>query len=676
MKNILSLLFIFNVSILLGQSPGGVSGSEIWCKINKVTPTGSTLQYKDFSTSNKAITTGVGTVLTPSFFNFNYSFTYDNTDYISYLSKLESLKDATVFIVTLPTTPSDPSIKYGLISTNWNVTVPAGSTNEQAFQLSTSTFEKDAISITYPSSSGSRPNGRINTLLWHDFNSEKIVNSYGSNGESNVFVGKAFTGTENFAGEIPEFIVYRKALNDKEKWRVESYLALKYGITLQPQVNYYTSKNQIFWHKENNAIFKNQIFGLGRDSNSSLYQKQSTSVHDASVLKKMIFWTGGLQTDNNLNTAYIEDQSFLTIGDNNAPELPNVTLSNGIKKIDKTWLVEKFGPSTHNLNTNIKYKPNTSIALNANEAFWLVVDKNATNTTLSTFNGSGISYFPVASFDTNGYAVCNNLKWASDTSTFNQFTFGVGPRMLILPTVSPMACDDTQGDVHISIKGGQPTFTINVHGTDNTYNLQLSQPTFDLDLSLNVGSYQVTVTDATGYTQTATFEVSSTPGIELELGPDQLLLTGNTIVLDASTQVTSSNAVYQWYHDDNPIATTPSITVSEGGNYYCIITDSNTNCTVQDDIDIIIVQPLDKGNYSGVYPNPAKATEKFHVLVHLEEIAPVTISIFDVSGKELIVKTLEGDAMYESTFELNISGMYFIKVESSGYSTTHKIIIN
>ena len=48
------LLFFSAISFsIYAQSPGGVSGSEIWCKVNKVTPTGFTFQYKDFSSNNK-----------------------------------------------------------------------------------------------------------------------------------------------------------------------------------------------------------------------------------------------------------------------------------------------------------------------------------------------------------------------------------------------------------------------------------------------------------------------------------------------------------------------------------------------------------------------------------------------------------------------------------------------
>jgi len=90
--------------------------------------------------------------------------------------KLEKLKEATIFIVNLPTPPSDPTLKYALMNTDWNSSIPnvSGSVNEQSFKFSTSTFEKEVLSITYPSGSSVRPNGRINTLLWHNFNTKKI----------------------------------------------------------------------------------------------------------------------------------------------------------------------------------------------------------------------------------------------------------------------------------------------------------------------------------------------------------------------------------------------------------------------------------------------------------------------------------------------------------------------
>ena len=339
-KKITCFITILTFFGTYAQAPGGVAESEMWSRVIKNPLPATTFQYKNFSRNNKAITLGTGATLTPSLFNYNYSFTYNATSYVSYLSKLESMKDATIFIVNLPL----QSGASALMNSDWNAAAAVGSINEQAFSFSTEKVIKNTNTLQYPAVTTGRPNARVNTLIWHSFNSKKIVNSYGSNGESSVFVGKNFTGTPNFTGDIPEFIVYRRALNQTEKLKVESYLALKYGITLHKDQNYISSKGEVYWHKQSNLLFKNRIFGLGRDNNTTLYQRQSTSTHDPS---KLILWTGTLSMDNYINSSFIENNSFLTIGDNSAAEVPVTVLNNGIKKVDRIWLAEKLTLMDH-----------------------------------------------------------------------------------------------------------------------------------------------------------------------------------------------------------------------------------------------------------------------------------------------------------------------------------------
>jgi hypothetical protein len=671
------------------QSPGGVSGCEIW---SKVTPaaTGSTYQYKDFSGKNKAITP-VGS-LTSAFFNYNYSFTYTSSSYVSYLSKLESLKDATLFIVNLPTPPADPATKYGLISTNWSPTItpqPTG-VNEQSFQFSTTNFTRATLSLDYPTITAPRPNGRINTLLWHNFNSKKINNSFGSNGESDIFIGKQFVNASNnalnFVGQIPEFIVYRKALNDKEKWRVESYLALKYGITLQLLVSYFSSRNEEIWKKANNTNFNNRIIGIGRDSNSSLYQRQSTSIHDPA--SSLILTRGNILLTDNYPTTQVSneivDQNFILMGDNNGVQTINLTdptdVINGIHFMKRRWLVQKNGSYAHLLSTSLRYKPNPAITLANNEAFWLLVDRDATNTTVSNFSGTNVDYYPITTFPSN-YAEFKNLNWGNDNQTFNQFTFGVGPRMIVQALPQAMLCNAVSAPVVFNILGGSPSFTVVITGTTTTgssfNNTSLPSSNHNFTYNIPTGHYQIFVTDSTGFTASKAFEVSATPGIALNLGPDINLIQGQQISLNPGLNVTATNVNYKWYRNGTLIANTSLggglIVVGMAGTYKCVITNLNNGCTIEDTVVVTIVQVVTKAS-SLVTPNPS--TGLFKVMVVLPEVSEVSFTLYDVSGKLLSTKSQGGQYEYEQAFELNQAGVYFVKVQAADYSTTHKIIIN
>lgn len=693
MKKIIIVLGLIITSSLasFAQSPGGVVGSTVWAKVeNNIIPT--QIVFKDYSANLKPITP---IALVNSFFNYNHSKSFNgNNSKFDFLSKIETLPNATVFVVNKPNTTQSPPTEMALISTTQSI---ATNNNYQLFQLSTDKYVRPfpvptpslvPYNVNYPASSfvGStyqRPNARINTLVWHNYNKPTIFNSFGVSGESTVSVGEAFGTTNAFNGDIAEVIMYPEALNDNQRLRVESYLGIKYGITLQPDVDYLSSKSSKVWHKENNGFFKNRIIGLGRDSNTSLYQRQSTSSHD--LTNQLILSRSNSILPNNYpfsNTSNnITDQNYILVGDNDKTQTIDSEVINGITTIKRKWLVQNTGEEAHLFNTSLHYKPNPAITLGSNEAFWLIVDRNASNTTESNFSGTNIEYYPFittpnTTFPNGGYASYTNLKWGSDTQHFNQFTFGIGPRMLILTKVNEMQCDETEGIVNIAIKGGQPGFTINVHGTDNPFNLQLNQPGFNLELSLNVGNYQVTVTDATGFSQSENFIISPTFNINIQLEDIYNLYNLPETVIDATTFVVEpfENYQFEWIHNGNIISTEPTILVNNlnVGTYILQITNK-LGCKVSKQF-VVIKDEFYRDIKVLVYPNPSDGN--FTVFLNLLDIKDINIEISDVLGKIIFNETFTGKKTYENQYNINASGIYFIRITSKEFSTTHKIIIN
>ncbi len=121
---------------------------------------------------------------------------------------------------------------------------------------------------------------------------------------------------ESWDGDISEVIVYDAQLSSANIRKVESYLALKYGITLDngtdPNGDYTSSGGTTIWDASVNATYHNDIIGIGRDDNSALYQKQSRSQGDS-----LIVFLDALASDNASNTGTIgSDGSFIVIGHN------------------------------------------------------------------------------------------------------------------------------------------------------------------------------------------------------------------------------------------------------------------------------------------------------------------------------------------------------------------------
>ncbi|OEK02572.1 hypothetical protein BFP97_14030 [Roseivirga sp. 4D4] len=99
----------------------------------------------------------------------------------------------------------------------------------------------------------------------------------------------------SFYGSIPEFIYCDSpgSFSSAQRNRIESYLALKYGITLDQStaINYVNSAGDIIFNTTNNASlggyleYNNDIAGIGRDDDSEFVQLSSQSENSGSLVQ-------------------------------------------------------------------------------------------------------------------------------------------------------------------------------------------------------------------------------------------------------------------------------------------------------------------------------------------------------------------------------------------------------
>ena len=166
--------------------------------------------------------------------------------------------------------------------------------------------------------------GPINMYLNGVQNSFTITTA--TNTTNPLVIGSALnsaTGNTNpFNGTIQEVILMRNAGNSTvlpatEIAKINSYLAIKYGITLyggsptsKTRSNYVNSAGNVVWDATLNAGYHQNVFGIGRDDNSGLYQKQSSSVEDPFFA----VFIDSLRTLNSENLGELEDMQYLMIG--------------------------------------------------------------------------------------------------------------------------------------------------------------------------------------------------------------------------------------------------------------------------------------------------------------------------------------------------------------------------
>ena len=137
---------------------------------------------------------------------------------------------------------------------------------------------------------------------------------------------------------IAEVITYPMALSDNEIQRINSYLAIKYGITLS--TNYLSCGSGLLFESDGPGttfLYDNRITGIGRENCQLLNQKQSRSI----VPGSMITMAAGdsIRATNADNTSLIPDGAYLLFGDNNgAVSWGSGTVGGFIEsRIARTW---------------------------------------------------------------------------------------------------------------------------------------------------------------------------------------------------------------------------------------------------------------------------------------------------------------------------------------------------
>ena len=114
--------------------------------------------------------------------------------------------------------------------------------------------------------------------------------------------------------KIAEIINFNWRIEEQERLKIESYLAIKYGITLWNwNIDYISSDWNIIWNKSNAWVYKNNIFWIARDDSSWLSQIKSKSTNSNAIITIEAIWEW---TNLNPNFNDISDLESLIIAKN------------------------------------------------------------------------------------------------------------------------------------------------------------------------------------------------------------------------------------------------------------------------------------------------------------------------------------------------------------------------
>jgi hypothetical protein len=465
----------------------------------------------------------------------------------------------------------------------------------------------------------------------------------------------------SFNGKIPELILFNQYLSFKEQLQVESYLAIKYGITLNQEypVNYLNSKGQIIWNSDINYSYNQNIAGIGKDELSGLNKNVSESVQTPGILT--IGW---------LND--ITDNTFLIWGDNggNMRFNENSTIP---RRLNREWKINTFHASSKSVYAETNSLAFTDIdPLKEGENLWMMIDRSGTG----KYPFGKVDYILSQQQGASKTYLFKKIDIDTDSSGYDVFTFIAAPkffgRSIIIP---PLKCTaGNTGSLQTEIVGGTAPFYIQLTKMNGAANKQKVNLYNRLNTVANLeqGSYLIEITDAEGNLFTENIWIANDHIWQSPINTGYSIQEGELLALDASSGMPAQNYSYTWETPDRKKLNSEKITISSAGKYLLSITDENGCSSTME------VQVRSTGNTNikkiVLFPNPT-TSGSFSLRISLYQAASVLISISDNSGKIVQETTLYNNDYYWYSDYLRQKGMYYISLSTHDKKETIKLLV-
>ena len=208
-----------------------------------------------------------------------------------------------------------------------------------------------------------------------------------------------------------EVMFYPYALTRNQRVAAETYLALKYGITLYE--DYLSPEGDTLWNHSSDSLFSHAVAGIGCDTLHGLQRLEGGSIESNLLRMKLLSSANNNNKVSLLPRQYLlwgESDGKLSFGAGNAFALlgDNIVL---FDLMERTWLVRTTG--TSGIRTQLSVSADS---LPRTDSLYLLIDRSGKG----FFDGADC-YGPVRA-DSNGMFVFD-VRWDSDNSGTDLFTF-------------------------------------------------------------------------------------------------------------------------------------------------------------------------------------------------------------------------------------------------------------
>ncbi len=461
-----------------------------------------------------------------------------------------------------------------------------------------------------------------------------------------------------------EALSFDYAVSKKKRGILESYLAMKYGVTLSS--NYFNAKNDTIWYYNKNEGFRNNILCIGRDEGTGLNQKQATDYR-----RSFSFGLGSIEKTNYYNKIENLNNHFLFISDNGNVE---TLKENETLKTKRIWKVNSEQEKAYQNVYNFEFDFNKILEteLEENQFIWWVIGDDAAKNEINYTNATYIK----ADYVEDHKAIFSK----KDLSQYGQgFLFSIIKAPDLFAMTETISKDCFSMDLKVRPIGGNGRYNIQlIHESSGDIFTKHSDNADAIFFeNMPVGKYNLTVKDSSNKIFLGVVKINEELNNEYTKNSYEYILPNSgSLTLDAKDYIPSDSGEYFWESKkDNKIEYSSSLILDSEGEYVLNYTNASgcknkiTYTITTDNKNLFATSNI------VLYPNPVKAQMPFTIAIDLIEKSDVKIKIYSSVGQLVFENQFKDQKSLKFKHSLLISGAYYIVVETGKGTKNFKVLV-
>lgn len=471
-----------------------------------------------------------------------------------------------------------------------------------------------------------------------------------------------------FSGYIAEVLVYDRVLSNTEMQQVNSYLAIKYGVSLHQNhyKNYYNSLGENIWDYQKHKRFNRNITGIGKDTLGVLEQFSGINSNDEQVMSMKIRPKNSKEIPDNYFVFWSDDAQDLVF-EQQAEGRP--------KSLSRTWSLDYLPDENVGLDWGFHIQ-NIQEERPKGEFYWLALDTSGQH----LFTPATTRYIQLHKTSKHQDTLrLENFEQYLDSRMRHPVHYSIwrAPGMFAHLDIEQGKCREEElGKVHFNMVGGVAPYSIKVKSMDQNISPQSwkePQNKGMKTLKLPSGRYVYEITDNRGHAYQQEFYLTHSDAPKLKLNAEYII-GKEPIILDMSAQLPRGDYSYQWYYHNDLVSQNSSFLLNQAGNYELRIQNA-MGCHYSFRFRAYRVakeKPVETDIV--LYPNPSAGFFKF--LSSFPKATSGVMSLYDLSGKLLYQQEFYNTSQYEYDGRIDAKGAYIIHLKTTLGEYSRKLIVH